>query len=296
MSRILTMHKRLFLGFGIILLLTAGVLCLYHLGFRVAVHGFEKLIFGEMNLTRLAGEINGFALQCRDAEENFLVRNEKKALDIFAGNMISLKGTLSKVENIGRELENEEIIARAAAIREGVEAYETAFQDVSTRWPRRGWNYSSGLQGQCRENASKVEEALGSSAQAEAAVLLLRMRTSEKDYLLRGDEEYVEKTYAGMDELLGFIRDQGFGEASMPGMGQSLAETNTTDIAQDLSEADITDIEEALGAYRTVFDALVAEDKIIKEVTRKMRAAFAKVGLETTLLVVAANKLGISLR
>ena len=60
-----------------------------------------------------------------------------------------------------------------------------------------------------RSAAHTMEEALGGVYVPGAKALLLDIRKHEKDYLLRGDEKYVQKTHAAIAKLLKTFKDAG---------------------------------------------------------------------------------------
>ena len=64
-------------------------------------------------------------------------------------------------------------------------------EDVSLLPRRRGLDHESGLQGEFREIVHGLEEQFKAVDDKQAEVLLLQIRRSEKDYLLRGSEKYI---------------------------------------------------------------------------------------------------------
>jgi methyl-accepting chemotaxis protein len=79
--------------------------------------------------------------------------------------------------------------------------------------------------------------------------LLLTVRRSEKDYLLRGDIKYVKATHANLEALLAAFEQSGVGAAA------------------------VDEVRGIVAGYRKAFDALVAEDSRIVELTAAMRTA-----------------------
>jgi len=87
--------------------------------------------------------------------------------------------------------------------------------------------------------ADAMETAISGVHVPRAEALLLDVRKNEKDYLLRGDEEYVQKTEKAAQALLATFRNAG------------------------ILQEHITEIEGTLPPYLAAFHALTAEDKKI---------------------------------
>ncbi|WP_207264615.1 methyl-accepting chemotaxis protein [Desulfovibrio sp. Huiquan2017] len=100
-----------------------------------------------------------------------------------------------------------------------------------------------------RSAAATIEERLNALYVPDVKGLLLMVRRGEKDYLLRGSEEYVKKTHASVGKLVDAFKN---------------------------SDASPEFIEEAVktgSAYKTAFDALVAEDATITTLIASMQEA-----------------------
>ncbi|MEW6428127.1 MAG: methyl-accepting chemotaxis protein [Thermodesulfobacteriota bacterium] len=104
-----------------------------------------------------------------------------------------------------------------------------------------------------RKLAHDMEEALTSIRIPAARALGLEIRKQEKDYLLRGDNKYVEKTHAAVDALL----------AAATGAG--------------IAEKHLSAISEELAAYRAAFDGLVAENGHLAETMGQMKEAVHRI-------------------
>ncbi|WP_319584279.1 methyl-accepting chemotaxis protein [uncultured Pseudodesulfovibrio sp.] len=100
-----------------------------------------------------------------------------------------------------------------------------------------------------RSVAGNVEKLLDSVFVPDVKGLLLMVRRGEKDYLLRGQEKYVHKTHASLEKLVAAFERSGADEKFV---NEAVAMTK---------------------AYAVSFDALVAEDGRISEITERMRKA-----------------------
>ena len=93
------------------------------------------------------------------------------------------------------------------------------------------------------------EEAIKSINVSGATALILDIRKNEKNYLLRGDEEYVKATHAAAARLK---------EAFAKG---------------GIQKEHVDDLNTQLGAYLTAFDAMVAQDVVCAKAKFEMQAA-----------------------
>ncbi len=111
---------------------------------------------------------------------------------------------------------------------------------------RMGLDHTSGLQGEFRAAAAKLEKLADN---AESRALVLQCRRDEKDYLLRRDEKYVTAAHQDLAKVEEFNR------------GKPKEKEAQADIA----------------AYRAAFDALVAENRRLDTLEESMRTAIRKV-------------------
>jgi methyl-accepting chemotaxis protein len=112
-----------------------------------------------------------------------------------------------------------------------------------------------------REN---MEQALNQVYVPMAGELLLNIRQEEKHYLLHGDDRYAAATRSAVDTLVNQLNTAGIRKAFI-----------------EVSEMQ-------LNAYRTAFDALVQEDRIIKDAEEKMHSAAARISREVDLIYQSA--------
>lgn len=83
--------------------------------------------------------------------------------------------------------------------------------------------------------------------------LILMVRRHEKNYLLRGTQKYVGKTHAAIDKLTAAVT------------------------SSELSAAAKQSIAQQISTYRSNFDALVVENRLIARITIKMDTAIGKI-------------------
>ncbi len=118
-----------------------------------------------------------------------------------------------------------------------------------------------------REIISEIDEVFNVSYLPNAKPLILQVRSSEKDYMLFGGQEYVTKAHQAIDTLAKAINDS------------AIIEDYKKNSHQYLSE------------YRTAFDALVSEDQKIADLYTGMTDAVNSIEPLTLALYLDAGKL-----
>ncbi len=159
-------------------------------------------------------------------------------------------GLATSLENLAR---SDVMPAEKDRLEKAIQRYRTELLDL-----RR----SDGFGGPPADGAGRGAEAAAGDAVVEilegihvprAKALALQIRRDEKDYLLRNMDKYVEKTHASIDNLIGAFKTSG----ALP--------------------EHIDRVIRHLTAYRDAFDALVAENRRIEDLTGRMRAAVHKI-------------------
>jgi methyl-accepting chemotaxis protein len=104
-----------------------------------------------------------------------------------------------------------------------------------------------------RTAAHAMAEAIGQVLVPKAEVFLLDIRKNEKDYILRADEKYIQKTYDAIKHLRDATKNAG------------------------ILQKHIDAINSVVDAYQQYFDRMVVEDKKIIDLIATMRATVHKV-------------------
>ena len=115
--------------------------------------------------------------------------------------------------------------------------------------------------------AGEMEAALEAAYVPHAEASVLMIRRHEKDYLLRGDETYVQRTHDAIEELVEVFENSG-----VPAEQKASARKR-------------------LSNYRDAFDALVAEDQRISGLTRTLAGEAERIEAAVTALHDSALRL-----
>ena len=123
---------------------------------------------------------------------------------------------------------------------------------------------------QMQTAAQEMETALNQVYVPEAKALLLDIRKNEKDYLLRGEEQYVKATHNALATLLKAFEEAG------------------------VSPKYLNPVETSTNAYKEAFDALVGKDKDIATLTETMRNAVHQIEPEVSEIAKIAQAAAVS--
>jgi len=136
--------------------------------------------------------------------------------------------------------------------------YEQSFASVVDLTKQRGF-VDTGLEGEFRKAVQTIEAKIYDREGLEPLVItMLQIRRREKDYLLRGDQQYVDNVHDLVAQLKGQLST-----------------------SEQLSPSEKTEIRTLADEYLTKFDALVEKDKEIADATEVFRAAAADIQTDT---------------
>ncbi len=224
-------------GFGVVLLFFAGALGVFYYSNSSSIGYFERLMAVEINIANHAAEAETLMLQCRRNEKDFLFRRDRKFVDKLEKNVSSLIEEARSIVDLAGETGDEGSTAMASRIIILAGNYLEAFKNIASAWEEKGLDHKSGLQGKFRKIVQTLADNVAALNNQEAQILLLELRKHEKDYLLRLDQKYVQKSGGVIEKLL---QNPNISQTEMKG-------------------------------YRDAFNALVDKDSEIKELTAAMR-------------------------
>ena len=183
------------LGSRIILLSVLGMvaLLLSGIGFLIVdqVQGRrtnQAEIYGD--IADLSAELQAASLTLRRAERDFYLRREmgyaEEATKI-------LERIASAVERLRAIPEAAPLTAQLDQAVAGFSEFNETFTKIVRATRALGLKETEGLMGSLRDSVQAAQRAVADSANDKLGVALLTMREDEKDYLLRGDPQYLEQ-------------------------------------------------------------------------------------------------------
>lgn len=194
-----SIRRKLTLGFiatAAIAALVGGVsiLALFRLNATV-----DAYVTQSVQLVDSARQIHILLLEALAAEKNFTNNGDQASIDTFRTDLdqigamaLNSKNSLPAGDTVSRDFQDK-LIQQAAL-------FEKGFLTIASEGNSTG-NADAGLQGQFRNAAHEVEAMVTSMGNLLLERDYLTIRRHEKDYLLRGDQTYVEQVATSINDF-----------------------------------------------------------------------------------------------
>jgi len=144
----------------------------------------------------LVAQIESEMLQARRNEKDFILRGNTDYLDAHAGTMKAVFGKIGSAKQLAP---SEELSLFLDGVRGNMQLYQDTFQSMAQLRVEIGLDENSGLTGELRDAVHGVEDVVDKLGRTELLASMLMLRRHEKDFFMRGREEYLakhEQTYA----------------------------------------------------------------------------------------------------
>ncbi len=153
-------------------------------------------------LATLSQVVQAQSLQMRRAEKDFLLRQDVKYIAAYRENVEKLEGELAKIRQSGL-IETKAVVAEMLS--NAIRAHGKQFAVVAEQIQALGLDEEQGLRGQLRTAVHGIEKKLKAADLDKLTVKMLMMRRHEKDFMLRGDEKYIDRVHARSNEFKGLL-------------------------------------------------------------------------------------------
>src|SRR5262245_36293929 len=201
-------------------------------------------------------------LEARQVETAFLLRRDEatvaKRQEILARTGVRL----AEVERIAASLADDDALKRAEAIRPGLNAYGTRFNNVASAQRTLGMTEKDGLEGKLREAVLKAEGRLAGLDQPRLTALMLKMRQHEKDYMLRSEEKYGDAFRAEAEKFGAALEAAPLDAAAKKELEQLIASYQTSFmgfmVGRDTLNEEADDLAQIYGRLRPVVGEVAA--------------------------------------
>lgn len=213
--------------------------------FREVVHTIQAKMKEHM-----ADDLKELYLTIRRYEKDFHRTRSKKYLKKWQTSMANYRSSLGK-SKVNKE-------SKQAQIKSFGE-----YQKAAESFARTGAKHDYEV---IRSEAHAIEEAIITVHVPNAVALVLNIRKNEKDYLLRGEEKYINATLKSIDSLYNTFKKSG------------------------ILQEHIQILQYDLGEYKTGFERLVAENREIKNGIMNLRQAVHSIEEKIGLLVTKSDK------
>lgn len=144
-------------------------------------------------------KIESSMLNLRRNEKDFISRKDEKYTKKFKDKFTDTNNLIIETKSLMADA-NIEIGEFDSSI-QYMNAYQDKFLLLAEKITEKGLDKNSGLYGSLRSATHKLEDILAQKESLEKQVMLLTIRRSEKDYMLRGEEKYIAKTLDNISAL-----------------------------------------------------------------------------------------------
>jgi methyl-accepting chemotaxis protein len=200
-----TIGQRLSLGFGILLALVALGCGIGWLKSSTAETQTHALV--EVNIAELNGAQQALAALL-GAQADARQLSLKRDTNLWPRVQAHVSDLKARLETLAKGASSEKRRAQASDLAKAADNYRAAFDQVVRLTIRRGITPTEGLEGELRNAVHEVEQKVGAQNLAELDVLMLTSRRHEKDYLLRGDTNYVAEIVKCIEAFQGQMKKQ----------------------------------------------------------------------------------------
>lgn len=152
-----------------------------------------------------------------DAEEIIIeMLNAEKHQQIFLANRDlnvydEIKEHMNKLHSILDNYMDDEL---GTAINTSVMKYESLIDQMVEKLKLRGLDEKSGAEGDLRASVHSIEEKIDAANRQNMMISMLQIRRSEKDFLMRGDDKYIDRVKDNIELLKEQNERSGLGRSS----------------------------------------------------------------------------------
>ena len=149
-------------GFGVVLALLLCVIGIYQYCVKSTVGSVNDLMHVELEIAKNAAEVKSLILTSREHETNFVARRDKACLGALEGSIVLLQKKAGAIHTLARTAGYTASADKSKQIIALSQNYLNAFTEVVSAWERKGFDETTGLQGEvnstgrgpCRANQS----------------------------------------------------------------------------------------------------------------------------------------------
>lgn len=286
----LPLSQKLLIAFGVLFVLSLVIAGATLYGLNLVQTQYEETLTQGVEVRRLSFLMDIELLRARRAEKNFLLRWRTEGFEAAYENYVTLY--LEAIKEMREELNLLEPFGPVAATLstgeytqaqyesdlrdlEGyIDTYEKSFTSLVEAIRKKGYTVDTGFEGEFRTAARAIEEkVLGKQGVEKIEIAYLTMRRAEKDYLARGDQEYVDSVRQLVTQLKDQIRQSEVLDS---------AAKNTLNAQADIYLAAFNGLV-ALDQEIAIYDEdLIAAGRAIEPLTVKFLNLGQQIGAEKT--------------
>lgn len=219
----LSLSRKLLLAFGALFVLGLLIAISSLWGLNRVQNAYETTLAGGLEIQNLTDHFESNLLEARRREKDFLLRWQAEGFETAYENYVvshqqyvaDMKTDINELSALAPEVGREDIAgfsqaeyeADIAAINEALPVYEQSFTKTVALIEERGY-VDTGLEGEFRTSVQAIEAKIYNREGLDPLVItMLQIRRREKDYLLRGEQQYVDNVTDLVAQLKSEVRE-----------------------------------------------------------------------------------------
>ena len=192
------------IGKRILILVSLGLVGIFTLSMIYAVGDSEieqetTLADQYTRMALLANEVDANALQMRRREKDFILRNDMKYAERYHEAANAVLAALAEIKKLSAAYDQ---IGNVEDIGAKIAEHAALLDQLVAVAQEMGFSENLGLQGSLRKAVHEVEAKLNKLQLDNLTVKMLMMRRHEKDFIMRGDEKYIQRINALRAEFM----------------------------------------------------------------------------------------------
>lgn len=264
------------------------------LAMLVLMHFSLLSLKSDITLAQDLSKIEAQMLQLRLYEKEFLTRKKEVYVDQFNDQVATIQ---LSIESLRNQLKNLDISAQES-IKLGhlLINYQRFFNIVVETHKRIGLDFQSGLHGEINRAVEEVEQAMGDSVVF--LKMMLQVRSSEKNYMLLQDQQYLSAFKVDFDKLYASVENSFLIKVKKQAILNALNSYNNTfsSLAREheiLGYRDDQAFQKALN--NSAIKAQLAQVQLIKKTNAAINEYISSITQNTYLLFILALLASISI-
>ena len=245
---------------------------------------YEARIMLKLNETiQYAEELDIHELSMRKYEKDFLFYKQESSLELFAKEYEQLQIKIKKLAQLSAELDIATVQVEQFAVL--AKQYNDDFQKVVQLQKKIGLHPKDALYGELRDAVHKMETLLDKQDNYHLLTLMLQLRRSEKDFMLRFDLKYLTRFEDGVSQLERQIRNENLASSDQSELLRLLA-IYKSKFKSLVDEQVALGLDLGSGALGKMRDSVKQSDDLVTLITTATKQQVESTAAQTQMLAI----------
>ena len=203
----LKMVAKLVGGFGVVLLLFACVMGIYHVTVRSTAANFEDVMVINVAIANQAAQIKTLMKECRINEKNFISSLDPRYLQDIQANIDQIMANTREIVTRAEDADNSILALKNEKAADYIDAYAKSFHELSRAYGVRGLDADSGLRGDFQLAAQRLDAEMAYVNVEDLYLHMLRIVQVQDRYRLNDNPKALLELEALVDDYAQVIAD-----------------------------------------------------------------------------------------